>query len=112
MVAAGIAPAAASTGRAEAPGPIPTEACRAAVTADEHVSSALIDLAAGDLFGFKTASEAEGEKAEEVDASPAPASAWHLASGRLSARSAAAEDRTPRRNDASGRVSPRAPPIA
>lgn len=112
MVAAGIGPAAASAGWTEAPGPIPIEACRTAMTTDEHVSSARIDLAAADLFGFKTASEAEGEKAEEVDASPAPASAWCLARGGLSAGSAAAEDRTPRRIDASGRVSPRAPPIA
>lgn len=114
MVAAGTGPAyagAAANAPAESD-PIGIEACRATVTADEHVSTALIDPSGGDLFGFKTAAEAEEEKAEEADASPAPASAWLLSSSAIAGCAYEFEDGSLRRIDVSGRVSPRAPPIA
>ncbi len=120
MLGAGMGPAyygtagtagAAATASAESD-PIGIEACRATVTADEHVSTALIDPAVGDLFGFKTASEAEGEKVEGADASPAPASAWLLSSSAIAGFAYEIEDGSLRRIDVSGRVSPRAPPIA
>lgn len=111
MLAAGVGPAYAATAPAESD-PVGIEACRAAVTADEYVSSALIEPAVSDLFGFKTAAEAEGEKAEEADASPTSASAWLLSSRAIAGYAYEIEDGSLRRIDVSGRVSPRAPPIA
>ena len=111
MLAAGMGPAYAATAPAESD-PIGIEACRAAVSVDEHVSTALIDPAVGDLCGFKTAAEAEGEKAEEADASPTTASAWLYSSSAIAGGAYEIEDGSLRRIDVSGRVSPRAPPIA
>ncbi len=80
---------------------------------DERVGSVEIKPATTDLLSAKTVSEAEGERAEEEANTPPDLLSAHFRDGDLYASRAAGFDDRPRRPiDPSGRLAPRAPPIA
>lgn len=80
---------------------------------DERVGSVEIKPATTDLLSAKTVSEAEGEKVEEeANTPPDPLSAHFRDRNLYASRVTGLDDRPPRRIDPSGRLAPRAPPIA
>jgi hypothetical protein len=83
-------------------------------TADaERVCSVEITPATTELLTAKTISEAEGEKVEEeAHTAPALLSAHRLDRDLRASRATGFDDRPPRRIDPTGRLAPRAPPIA